>query len=95
MSQHLAAPVIALLLLAACATTTTASTPAAATPTAGAVSSSGARPATRTKLVCETPPGWAGRITRKRCRTVEQVDREREATQMELLRPRPTAPLGN
>lgn len=92
MPRHsILATAIAMLALAACATPagpSTGAAPAAAPATAGA--SASAKPSSQPKVVCtnETPLG--SHLAKRVCRPVEQVDRERQATQLELSRPRST-----
>ena len=85
------ATAIALLALAACATPagpSTGAAPAAAPATAGA--SASARPSSQPKVVCQNETPLGSHIAKRVCRPVEQVDRDRQATQTDLLRPRST-----
>lgn len=91
--QPVLAIAIALLALAACATPagpSTGAAPAAAPATAGA--SASARLSSQPKVVCQNETPLGSHIAKRVCRPVEQVDRDRQATQTDLLRPRSTPP---
>lgn len=71
-----------LLLSSACATQPRPA--AAATPGAAA----DAKPLPPAKIVCVNEAPLGSHITKRFCRPVEDADRERQATQLELLRAR-------
>ncbi len=85
------ATAIALLALAACATPagpSTGTAPVAAPATASA--SASAKPSSQPKVVCENETPLGSHLSKRVCRPVEQVDRDRQATQLDLSRPRST-----
>ncbi len=93
-SNPFPAAATALLLITACATpagSSSGTTPFAATKTSAARTSAAAKPA-QPKVVCEWEQPTGSHISKRVCRPVEQVDRERAATQIDLLRPRATNP---
>lgn len=76
------------LVLTACATPAATPTGSSATRKPSATTSSSPTP----KVVCDDEASTGSHISRRRCWPVEQVDRQREATQVDMVRPRPTPP---
>jgi hypothetical protein len=83
--RHIAPTAAALLALTACAIQPR---PQAAAPTADA--SAQAKPLPPPKLVCLNEAPTGSHIAERTCRPIDDVERERQATQVELLRPRNT-----
>lgn len=82
MSRIPAVVAAGLLALAGCAIQPR---PAPQTQTAQAAE---VKPLRQKKVVCVNEAPTGSHIAEKRCRAVDEVDREREATQIELLRPK-------
>jgi len=95
-SNPLPAALTALLVLTACATPTGPSTRAApvaaAKPSNTAKSSNTGKASAQPQVVCEWEMPTGSHISKRVCRPVEQLDRQRAATQIDLLRPRATPP---
>lgn len=83
-----------MLVFTGCATTDAA--PARTAPTAAArpsAGSTGAKPASKVLVVCENESPTGSHLSKRVCRPVDQADRDRAATQIDLLRPRATPQL--
>ena len=84
------ATTVALLVLTACATPASPSNGAA--PAASTKPAASATASSSPTVVCEEEADTGSHISRRRCRPVERVDQQRETTQVELTKPRPTPP---
>ncbi len=85
MPRNLIVVVTTLLALAGCATPPRPAT-AAAQGQPGAAAD--VKPLRQKKVVCVNEAPLGSHIAEKRCRAIDEIDREREATQVELLRPK-------
>ena len=78
----------AALVLSACAIQPRPSTVAAPR----AAPAADAKPPAQPKVICVNEAPTGSRISSRRCRPVEEVERERQATQVDLLQPRAGPP---
>ncbi len=81
----------ALLALSACATTPAGPTTEAA-PAPAAATDATAKASPQPKVICQNETPVGSHLSKRVCRPVEQVERERQATQIDLARPRATPP---
>jgi hypothetical protein len=89
-----AATAAALLALSACAIQPRP--PTVAAPAGGAEASADDQPRPQPKVVCVNEAPTGSHIAERRCRPVDEIERERSAAQVEALRPRTTpSPKGN